>query len=72
MLDIGSGSGYLTAIMAYMVRGQSGKALGIEHIDELTEKGVAAADQIPFAHEMLQKGTLRYLKVLSSQGYPTT
>ncbi|GMR62900.1 hypothetical protein PMAYCL1PPCAC_33095, partial [Pristionchus mayeri] len=35
-LDIGSGSGYLTAAMAIMV-GPRGKVVGIEHIPELVE-----------------------------------
>ncbi|CAL8088228.1 unnamed protein product [Calicophoron daubneyi] len=35
-LDVGSGSGYLTACMAMMV-GPTGVAVGIEHIDELTK-----------------------------------
>ncbi|EDO44156.1 predicted protein [Nematostella vectensis] len=33
-LDVGSGSGYLTACMAYMV-GEKGKVYGIDHIDQL-------------------------------------
>ncbi|CAG0899693.1 unnamed protein product [Cyprideis torosa] len=35
-LDVGSGSGYLTACMGLMV-GAEGLAVGIEHIDELVE-----------------------------------
>jgi len=35
-LDVGCGSGYLTACMAHMV-GPSGKAVGIDHIGELVE-----------------------------------
>lgn len=35
-LDVGSGSGYLTACMAEMV-GESGKVIGIDHIPELVE-----------------------------------
>lgn len=35
-LDIGSGSGYLTACMAAMV-GEEGHVVGIEHIEELAE-----------------------------------
>jgi len=35
-LDVGCGSGYLTACMAHMV-GESGKAVGIDHIEELVE-----------------------------------
>ena len=34
-LDVGSGSGYLTACLAHMV-GPTGCAVGIEHIDQLT------------------------------------
>ncbi|KAH8858175.1 Protein-L-isoaspartate(D-aspartate) O-methyltransferase [Schistosoma japonicum] len=35
-LDVGSGSGYLTACMALMV-GPTGVAVGIEHVDKLTD-----------------------------------
>ncbi|KAJ2741417.1 hypothetical protein GGI20_005209 [Coemansia sp. BCRC 34301] len=38
-LDVGSGSGYLTACMAAMV-GSSGHVVGIEHIPELTEQSL--------------------------------
>lgn len=35
-LDVGSGSGYLTACMAMMV-GETGRVVGIEHIPQLVE-----------------------------------
>ncbi|CAG0881187.1 unnamed protein product [Cyprideis torosa] len=35
-LDVGSGSGYLTVCMALMV-GEEGKAIGIDHLDELVQ-----------------------------------
>jgi len=38
-LDVGSGSGYLTACMAHMV-GSTGKVIGIDHIAELVEESV--------------------------------
>ncbi|KRY55052.1 Protein-L-isoaspartate(D-aspartate) O-methyltransferase [Trichinella britovi] len=38
-LDVGSGSGYLTACFAIML-GNSGKAVGIEHIPQLVEKSI--------------------------------
>lgn len=38
-LDVGSGSGYLTVCMAIML-GDSGKAVGIDHIPELVEKSL--------------------------------
>ncbi|XP_042881963.1 protein-L-isoaspartate(D-aspartate) O-methyltransferase-like isoform X1 [Penaeus japonicus] len=43
-LDVGSGSGYLTACMGHMV-GESGKAVGIDHIPEL----------VKFAQDNIQK-----------------
>jgi protein-L-isoaspartate(D-aspartate) O-methyltransferase len=39
VLDVGSGSGYLTACMAHMV-GASGVAVGIDHIPELVDKSM--------------------------------
>ena len=38
-LDVGSGSGYLTACMAHMV-GEKGCAVGIEHIPELNDQAL--------------------------------
>lgn len=38
-LDVGSGSGYLTACFARMM-GDNGKAFGIDHIDELVKKSI--------------------------------
>lgn len=38
-LDVGAGSGYLTACMAYMV-GPTGKVVGIDHIPELVQSSV--------------------------------
>lgn len=69
VLDIGSGSGYLTAIMANMVRDENcqGQAIGIEHIPELAERSQAAARQIPYANRMLQEGTLTFLEVRNLQ-----
>jgi protein-L-isoaspartate(D-aspartate) O-methyltransferase len=45
VLDVGSGTGYLTACFAIMVAGTnggdgSGLAVGIEHIDELHKKSI--------------------------------
>ncbi|KFM69612.1 Protein-L-isoaspartate(D-aspartate) O-methyltransferase, partial [Stegodyphus mimosarum] len=38
-LDVGSGSGYLTACMALMV-GETGKAIGIDHIENLVSMSI--------------------------------
>ncbi|XP_017784507.1 PREDICTED: protein-L-isoaspartate(D-aspartate) O-methyltransferase [Nicrophorus vespilloides] len=50
-LDVGSGSGYLTACMAYML-GENGTAVGIDHIPEL----------IQMATENIQKGNQELLQ----------
>ncbi|KAI8993493.1 protein-L-isoaspartate O-methyltransferase [Pilobolus umbonatus] len=39
VLDVGSGSGYLTACMAAMV-GSEGRVVGIEHIHELVDESI--------------------------------
>lgn len=39
VLDVGSGSGYLTACMAVMV-GETGKVVGIDHIPELVQSSI--------------------------------
>ena len=72
VLDVGSGSGYLTAIMAHMVRdGQEGKVVGLEHIPELAARGKAAAQRIQFADQMLRDGTLEYI-IVSCRPPPCT
>lgn len=38
VLDIGSGTGYLTAAMATMVRGRGGRVTGIEHVEQLVDQ----------------------------------
>ena len=38
-LDVGSGSGYLTACVVHMV-GKTGRAVGIEHIKDLTDLSI--------------------------------
>lgn len=39
MLDVGSGSGYLCAVLHYLV-GSTGQVVGIDHIPELVEWSV--------------------------------
>jgi protein-L-isoaspartate(D-aspartate) O-methyltransferase len=58
VLDIGSGSGYLTAVMAVMV-GKTGKVVGLEHMKELVEFSnkniehypeLTSGDRVKFIH----------------------
>ncbi|XP_037550841.1 l-isoaspartyl protein carboxyl methyltransferase, like isoform X3 [Nematolebias whitei] len=66
-LDVGSGSGYLTACFARMT-GPSGRVVGIEHIDELVQmsiKNVQADDP-----ELLSSGRVRFIVGDGRLGFP--
>ncbi|XP_048084323.1 l-isoaspartyl protein carboxyl methyltransferase, like isoform X1 [Alosa alosa] len=66
-LDVGSGSGYLTACFARMV-GPTGKVVGIDHIDELVQNSVrnVQADD----PELLSSGRIRLLVGDGRLGFP--
>ena len=66
VLDIGSGSGYLTACMAYLVR-PNGKAIGIEHINELVDKSIENINK--HNRELFDEGVLEIHKGDGRQGY---
>eukprot|EP00271_Cylindrocystis_brebissonii_P019113 TRINITY_DN567_c0_g1_i1.p1 TRINITY_DN567_c0_g1~~TRINITY_DN567_c0_g1_i1.p1 ORF type:complete len:264 (-),score=49.82 TRINITY_DN567_c0_g1_i1:852-1643(-) len=68
VLDVGSGSGYLTAVMALMV-GESGRAIGVEHIPELVERAKRSVQQGPAAH-LMEKGQLSFHATDGRLGYP--
>ncbi|CAK9137521.1 unnamed protein product [Ilex paraguariensis] len=55
-LDVGSGSGYLTACFAYMV-GPQGRAVGVEHIPELVGTSIKNI-QKSAAASLLKEGAL--------------
>jgi len=66
VLDVGSGSGYLTACMAYLVR-PNGKAIGIEHIQELVDRSI---DNIKKNHKALfDEGLLEIHKADGRYGF---
>ncbi|KAG2500954.1 hypothetical protein HYH03_000778 [Edaphochlamys debaryana] len=71
VLDVGSGSGYLTAVLAHMAnRGPGARVVGVEHIAELVAASLAAARQLPWAEELLQGDTLRLVQGDGHAGYP--
>lgn len=39
-LDVGSGSGYLCAVMRLLMKNEDAKVIGIEHVPELVEMSV--------------------------------
>ena len=65
-LDVGSGSGYLTACMAYMV-GSTGKVHGIDHIPQLVDESVANLNK--GNGELLTNGVLEMHTGDGREGY---
>ncbi|KAJ1725730.1 hypothetical protein LPJ53_000209 [Coemansia erecta] len=66
VLDVGSGSGYLTACMAAMV-GTSGRVVGIDHIPELVDASKKALDR--HYPEWLKSGRIRMIVGDGRKGY---
>ncbi|XP_070179440.1 protein-L-isoaspartate(D-aspartate) O-methyltransferase-like isoform X2 [Littorina saxatilis] len=67
-LDVGSGSGYLTACMALLVGG-NGKAVGIDHIDDLVQESVANMKKAELTTRLMETGQLKFVVGDGRQGY---
>ncbi|XP_003386326.3 PREDICTED: protein-L-isoaspartate(D-aspartate) O-methyltransferase-like [Amphimedon queenslandica] len=67
VLDVGSGSGYLTACMAIMV-GSTGCAVGIEHIKELNDQGKLNVNKNN--KHLMESDRLRLIEGDGRLGYP--
>ncbi|XP_033630176.1 protein-L-isoaspartate(D-aspartate) O-methyltransferase-like isoform X1 [Asterias rubens] len=66
-LDVGSGSGYLTACMGLMV-GETGRVIGIDHIKELVEWSVS---NVAKEHSnLLDSGRVKLVVGDGRKGYP--
>jgi len=68
-LDVGCGSGYLTAAMGHMV-GSTGKVVGVDHLDELVALATANVSNDPGSKDLLETGTLQLLTCDGRQGHP--
>lgn len=68
-LDVGSGSGYLTACMALLV-GPSGKAVGIDHIPELVSESVENIKKDSNLASLLESGQMKLVSGDGRQGFP--
>lgn len=60
VLDIGSGSGYLTAVLAELVQ-PGGRVVGVEHIRELKELGERNLGRSQRGRELLSDGTVEFV-----------
>ncbi|KAI8391359.1 protein-L-isoaspartate O-methyltransferase [Radiomyces spectabilis] len=65
-LDVGSGSGYLTACMAKMV-GKEGRVVGIDHIDGLVEASIRNVSKND--KELLDNGNIKLVVGDGREGY---
>jgi len=65
ILDVGSGSGWTTALLSY-IAGAEGKVIGIERIKELKEFGERNADKFGY----VRKGIAEFVEGDGSQGFP--
>ncbi|GAB1737222.1 hypothetical protein NU219Hw_g1153t1 [Hortaea werneckii] len=61
VLDIGSGSGYLTHVLAELVK-PGGKVIGVEHISALVELGRRNTGKSVEGRELLDQGVVRYVR----------
>ncbi|KAH8727060.1 protein-L-isoaspartate O-methyltransferase [Phaeosphaeriaceae sp. PMI808] len=60
VLDIGSGSGYLTAVLANLV-GPSGSVIGIDHIQPLVDMSTANMKKSEDGRRMLESGQVKFV-----------
>ena len=65
ILDVGSGSGWTTALLAYIV-GKEGKVIGIERIKELKKFGEKNVDKFSF----IKKNIAQFRETDGSNGLP--
>ncbi|KAF3110682.1 hypothetical protein TWF569_003609 [Orbilia oligospora] len=68
ILDVGSGSGYLVAVMAHMVQ-PGGRVVGIEHIQELVDLSIKNLRKDATHSAWLDDGTITIIKGDGRLGY---
>lgn len=68
VLDVGSGSGYLTQVLASLV-GAEGRVVGIDHIQGLVDKATKNMGKSPEGREMLEKGQVVFVKADGRKGW---
>ncbi|PNS21393.1 Protein-L-isoaspartate O-methyltransferase [Sphaceloma murrayae] len=68
VLDIGSGSGYLTAVLAELVQ-PGGVVVGLEHISALRSLGETNMGKSDRGRELLREGSVRFVKGDGRKGW---
>ncbi|KAF2800812.1 protein-L-isoaspartate O-methyltransferase [Melanomma pulvis-pyrius CBS 109.77] len=68
VLDIGSGSGYLTAVLAHLVS-PSGTVIGVDHIQPLVSLATSNFQKSAEGREMLDTGVVTFIKADGRKGW---
>jgi protein-L-isoaspartate(D-aspartate) O-methyltransferase len=68
VLDIGSGSGYLTHVLAELVK-PGGRVIGIDHIQELVDLATKNMAKSKEGKELLESGAVQFVKGDGRKGY---
>ncbi|KAF2737930.1 protein-L-isoaspartate O-methyltransferase [Polyplosphaeria fusca] len=68
VLDIGSGSGYLTAVLANLV-GPTGSVIGVDHIQPLVTLAETNMRKSEDGRRMLDSGQVRFIKADGRKGW---
>lgn len=69
VLDVGSGSGYLTAVLAQLV-GPQGRVTGVEVVPELVERSRRTLAADPATRAMVESGAVSVHVAEGSPGWP--
>ena len=68
VLDIGSGSGYLTAVLAHLV-GPTGRVIGIDHIQPLVDMANENFAKSEDGRKMLETGQVQFVQGDGRKGW---
>ncbi|KAL1642764.1 hypothetical protein SLS58_005268 [Diplodia intermedia] len=69
VLDIGSGSGYLSHVLAELVK-PNGTVIGVDHIQELVDLAKANTAKSPEGKNLMESGAIKYIIADGRKGWP--
>ena len=69
VLDVGSGSGYLTHVLANLV-GPEGRVVGVDHIQGLVDLATNNMKRSSQGRDMIDKGQVKLIKADGRKGWP--
>lgn len=68
VLDVGSGSGYLTQVLANLI-GPEGRVVGVDHVQELVDLATGNMGKSADGQEMLRTGQVNFVKADGRKGW---